>query len=129
MNPKYLDRSIQWLRIQYCLCVSENQFHKELSSFGISERPSFTTSSATTHHFISLSGEPISIVCIANFDDKNPILIAALLVHEAVHIWQRNCELIGEDNPGHENEAYSIQWLSQELMYEFVRQTAYQKKV
>lgn len=41
----------------------------------------------------------------------------SLLVHEAVHIFQRVCNYIGEDKPSDEFEAYCIQAISQELMY------------
>ena len=44
-------------------------------------------------------------------------------MHEAVHIFQRWCDDRGEHTPSHEFQAYSIQWISQELMEEFVRQT------
>jgi hypothetical protein len=50
--------------------------------------------------------------------------VAGLLVHEAVHIWQEHCERIGEDSPGRETEAYSIQWISQQLFWEYVRQVS-----
>jgi hypothetical protein len=42
--------------------------------------------------------------------------VYALLVHEAVHIWQDVKHRIGEDNPSSEFEAYAIQNISQELM-------------
>jgi hypothetical protein len=42
--------------------------------------------------------------------------VAALLVHEAVHVWQLFRESIGEHGPSKEFEAYSIQAISQRLM-------------
>ena len=37
---------------------------------------------------------------------------AALVAHEATHVWQYICEHIGEPNPGDEVEACSIQWIA-----------------
>lgn len=57
--------------------------------------------------------------------EVNPVQVAALLVHEAVHIWQRHCEPIGSHNDhGDEEEAWAIQGLAQTLMYDYVRQTS-----
>jgi len=57
-----------------------------------------------------------------DFEGRNPIEVAGLLVHEAVHVWQEYCHGIGEDTPGSEQEAYGVQAISQELMAEFDRQ-------
>ena len=53
-----------------------------------------------------------------------PPEVAGRLVHEAVHVWQRYCDHIGERRPGNEQEAYGIQSIAQELMQSFVEQTA-----
>lgn len=54
----------------------------------------------------------------------DPIEVAASLVHESVHVFQRLCDSIGEDAPSREFEAYSIERIAERLMREFVRQTA-----
>ncbi|KCY47724.1 hypothetical protein J715_3367 [Acinetobacter baumannii 1571545] len=43
-----------------------------------------------------------------------------LLLHEAVHVWQKVKKLMGEKEPSSEFEAYSIQSIAQDLfkMYE-----------
>ena len=48
----------------------------------------------------------------------------ALLVHEAVHVWQAFCEDIGEKSPSDEFEAYSIQSISYELMTAYANKTS-----
>lgn len=54
---------------------------------------------------------------------KDPLAVAALLVHEAVHIWQKHAEIIGSHNDhGDEEEAYAIQAIAAGLMYEYRRQ-------
>lgn len=58
----------------------------------------------------------------------DPIQVASSLVHEAVHVFQRLCDSIGEANPSREFEAYSIEHIAERLMREFVRQTTAAKK-
>ena len=48
------------------------------------------------------------------------VQIAAMLVHEAVHVWQTIRRSIGETSPSSEFEAYSIQHIAQELMSRYV---------
>jgi hypothetical protein len=67
------------------------------------------------------------LMCVVCIDPShftgNPIGIASLLVHEAVHAYQRLRDSIGETRPGIEFEAYAIQGIADRLMREFVRQT------
>jgi hypothetical protein len=80
-------------------------------------------SSATTHFYESKKDNTISaIICIQHWKDKTGIQIAALLVHEAVHLWQETLKNYGEHDPSQEYEAYAIQNLSQNLMESFVKQ-------
>lgn len=61
-----------------------------------------------------------ALVCIhPDLHKKTAIEIAAVLVHEAVHIWQRVCLCLNETTPSDEFEAYSIQWISQNLMFQY----------
>jgi len=79
---------------------------------------------ATTHTFEKSGDAP---ACVIGIDDSNvpdPIEVAAILVHEAVHVWQQHCKDIGETNPGDEQEAYAIQFISSRLMREYTRQKA-----
>ena len=77
-----------------------------------------------TLHWIDRSEKLICIVAIRPVGPEiEGIPIAALLVHEAVHIWQKYCERIGEHTPSDEFMAYGIQFLSQELMYAYVKAT------
>jgi hypothetical protein len=59
---------------------------------------------------------PVAIVTMNNDLDKDPVQVAALLVHEAVHIKQAILRYFGEDNIGDETEAYLVQRISQDLM-------------
>lgn len=71
---------------------------------------------ATVHWADHPSGGIVCIVAIRPKPTTTGIQIASLLVHEAVHIFQKYCDHIGEDSPSSEFEAYSIQRIAQSLM-------------
>lgn len=60
-------------------------------------------------------------MCVRGWENRDPVEVAGLLIHEAVHIWQEWCEYYGEVAPGREQEAYAVQAIAQELMAEFAR--------
>jgi hypothetical protein len=111
--------------------LSEEDYYAELKALGmpVSSWGEFITggktSHATTHTFITPSGIPVAIVCMTpNFEKYTGVQIAALLVHEAVHIWQKHAAYIGAWNDhGDEEEAYAIQNIAQSLMEDFARLT------
>lgn len=76
---------------------------------------------ACVHAYDAVDG----LACIvginaARLAQLDPIDVAALLVHEAVHIWQRTRIRLGPGDLGVEMEAYAIQNLSAELMRAYV---------
>lgn len=75
-----------------------------------------------TAHTLNQGGKLIFVVCIQPEADTTPIQIAALLVHESVHVWQQFRQSIGETNPSSEFEAYSIQAIAQCLMQAYADQ-------
>lgn len=77
---------------------------------------------ASTHYFVSDAGKLTVVVCLKGWEGRNPIEVAGLLVHEAVHVWQEYASDIGESSPGAEQEAYAVQAVAQELMADFARQ-------
>lgn len=125
----WLDRTLTECAYHYCLCMSESGFHAELRRMKLPEHrwSTFlgTGAHATTHHF-EHRGKMIAIVCL-NADlakEKAGFQIASLLVHEAVHIWQRHAAFIGAGNDhGDEEEAYAIQNIAQNLMESYQEQT------
>ena len=126
MKSQWLDRGL--IRGPfYTLCLNEAAFAKEIAHVRLKEKPRFLSTdhaNATTHFMVDPEGKTCAIVCMHPPEDQDPIVVAGLLVHEAVHIWQEWCLEVGETSPGRETEAYSIQWISQQLMWEFVRQSA-----
>jgi hypothetical protein len=67
-------------------------------------------------HVWHLGPELACIVCIRvdQAKQQDPIIVASLLTHEAVHVWQNTRRKIGGDT-GDEMEAYAIQNISQTL--------------
>lgn len=132
MKNKWLDRRINTNALCYTLCTTEIQFREELKRLALPQNdwPSFLTTSHSnaTTHFLYQSGTGAghcAIVCLplpSKAEKRTGIEIAGLLVHEAVHIWQEHCELIGEKTPSSEFEAYAVQTIAQELMVEYHRQ-------
>lgn len=59
------------------------------------------------------------IVQLGDIGERTSIEIHGLLLHEAVHVWQRVKKLMGELEPSVEFEAYSIQRIAQDLFSMF----------
>lgn len=73
-------------------------------------------------HTWERGGKIVCIVCMhPDALQADPIEVAATLVHEAVHVFQRLCDSIGEREPSREFEAYSIERISEQLMREYRR--------
>lgn len=109
------------------LCTTEKLFHKQLRRMKMprDQWPSFLLNqhaNATAHQFEQPDGKFCVIVCMHPNLDRSGVVVAGLLVHEAVHIWQWHRESIGEKAPSSEYEAYAIQNLSQGLMEAYTAQ-------
>jgi len=125
---KWLNRSLLVSPYCYALCTSEKKFKKELKRLGVpkADWPNFLTSThvnATVHYFDETESQgKCCIVCLGSTEGFSKIQVYALLVHEAVHIWQAIRDSIGERYPGVEQEAYAIQRIAQSLMYAYKEQ-------
>jgi hypothetical protein len=124
MSLKWLNRELITCQYSYALCTSEKKFRKELKRLGIPSHktePFLSTdhANATAHHFEGSKNGHCTIICLGSTEGMDLEQVYALLVHEAVHIWQANKELIGEHHPSKEFEAYAIQAISQNLMYAY----------
>lgn len=111
-----------------CLCLTEKQFRSALADCGIDPRdrpPAFSPGrgGGSMYPFRD-HGRPVCVVVLRDWEGRDPITVASLLMHEAVHVWQEFRDHIGEDQPSSEFEAYCIQTISQELMLAFRAQTS-----
>lgn len=65
--------------------------------------------------------KPHSIVVISTDMDQRPLYEAiSIIEHEAVHVFQNMCAAIGEDAPSAEFEAYSIQQIIRNLLFDYL---------
>lgn len=122
-NVKWLTRALVDSPYYIGLCVNEAAFAKEMRRLKVPKdaRPAFIpgTANACVHFLEKGDGKLLALVTITRPKGISRNQINALLVHEAVHIWQAVRESIGERSPSAEFEAYSIQGISQSLMEAF----------
>ena len=124
MTFKWLDRRIAAPGPYLTLCLSEDEYLQAMKHCRIQNPGPWVSRSnaqATTHHLFNDKGEQVVVVCMRDWANRDPIEVAGLLVHEAVHVWQEYVDNIGEQHPGREQEAYGVQAIAQELMAEFAR--------
>lgn len=123
-KPLWLGRSVAAPGPYLQLCLSEAEYESALKRLKIKADPAGWLSTAgcdaTTHTMTNKDGGLACLVCLKP-TNRQGVQVAALLVHEAVHVWQAYAAHIGETAPGAEQEAYAIQAISQQLMTEFAR--------
>jgi hypothetical protein len=104
--------------VYFGICTSERQFAGECRKLGIKQPPEWisATSDACCHILANSKGETACIVAAPPRQrGQSRAAYAALIVHEALHVWQQVRAAIGEDKPSSEFEAYSLQAICQEL--------------
>lgn len=121
---KWLDRTLFRSPYHIGLCTSEKAFKRELKRLGVpkDQRPPFISEGAhaTTHTFENTAKHGLAaIVCMRRNKGVSLADHHSMLVHEAVHVWQKVRTFIGERSPGDEFEAYSVQFISYVLFEAF----------
>lgn len=103
----------------YGFCPNKKVWDKQLKKFDVSE--DYPTSAGGCSFLVNKEGKRCCVVTIRDELETSysALEISCLLVHEAVHVWQELCDVIGETTPSNEFEAYSIQAISQELIHGF----------
>lgn len=124
MTFRWLDRRIAAPGPYLALVFSQEEYERAMRHCRIKDPGSWlktTHAHATTNFCRNPRGQSVAIVSLSDWQGRDPIEVAGLLVHEAVHVWQEYVNNIGEQYPGHEQEAYGVQAIAQELMAEFAR--------
>lgn len=122
---RWLRRDVHTLKPYYTLCTNEKMFRAVLKKLKIKEKVNFVRSAsagASTHFLYSKNNKNICIVTIKPLAKRSIEQRHAVLMHEALHVWQEHCGLIGEEKPSAEFEAYAVQLIAQELMLEYRNQ-------
>jgi hypothetical protein len=104
--------------VQYTLV--RNQLHMDLLSEDMNNVDSFLSIEGAAAQVDFYSDGAYAVVQLGDTSERKLIEIYGLLLHEAVHVWQKVKKLMGEKEPSSEFEAYSIQAIAQDLfeMYE-----------
>lgn len=105
------------------LCLSEKEYLKAVKQCGVRNPDPWIDEkrAAACVHTWERKGSLVCVVCLKPPKGSDGIDIAATLVHESVHIFQRLCDSIGEYAPSREFEAYSIERIAERLMREYAR--------
>jgi len=120
-NVHWIDRELVRSQVHYSLVVSEAAYKKEMLRLGNNYPDPFISSgaNATTHILMDKKNGRVCMVTMRLDKDKTLIELYAILQHEAVHIFQEICVVMGEDKPSAEFQAYGIQRIALNLMYQF----------
>ncbi|MDV7388327.1 hypothetical protein R4446_11750 [Acinetobacter baumannii] len=104
--------------VQYTLV--RNQLHMDLLFEDMNKVDKFLSIEGAAAQVDFYSDGAYAVVQLGDTSERNLIEVYGLLLHEAVHVWQKIKKLMGEREPSSEFEAYSIQAIAQDLfkMYE-----------
>lgn len=104
--------------VQYTL--ARNQIHMDLLFEDMNKVDPFLSTEGAAAQVDFYSDGAYAVVQLGDTSERKLIEIYGLLLHEAVHVWQKIKKLMGEKEPSSEFEAYSIQAIAQDLfkMYE-----------
>jgi hypothetical protein len=104
--------------------TSPEAYRKEMARLQVPSPPPFVgyNSDATTHTLVSPQKKWASTTCIVCLEvgkrksRAERDAVAMLLAHEATHVLQAAREAMGETNPGHEFEAYLVQYVAEWML-------------
>ncbi|MFI8146483.1 hypothetical protein [Acinetobacter sp. ABJ_C5_2] len=104
--------------VQYTL--ARNQLHMDLLFEDMNNVDKFLSVEGAAAQVDFYSDGTYAVVQLGDTSERNLIEVYGLLLHEAVHVWQKVKKLMGEKEPSSEFEAYSIQSIAQDFfeMYE-----------
>ena len=90
---------------------------KDCKKIGIKKKLINLNGGNASSNFLTNEKDEMLIVVYIPRTDIDMLYQRALVVHEAVHIWQEIRTMMNEKEPSIEFEAYSIQKIAQDLMY------------
>lgn len=127
MKVQWLDRTL-FLGPKVALVMSQDEYRAAIVAVGLEpdDHPFCPDGAKAIAHTWSKDGELVLALVGLHptaLDTDDGIAVAGVLVHEAVHVWQRICDATAKDDIrrcwGTEAEAYAIQNISTRLMQAF----------
>ena len=117
----WCNRTLIKLPFHLGFSTSEADYHRKLRYLKVPKEDwndflCSKTADATTHFFWGKDDNLCIIVTFSSRGKLSKEQTAALITHEAVHVWQRVMKNMGEDNPSTEFMAYGIQQITQTLL-------------
>lgn len=106
------------------LCLSEAEYKRAVRHCSVPEPDKWLDQDRQVAcvHTWDKGGHLTCIVCLSPGSlEQDPVDVILTLVHEAVHVFQRLCDSIGEGSPSREFEAYSVERIAETLILEFRR--------
>lgn len=125
-DVKWLDRHTV-VTPHFCLVTNKGMYRAVVSDTLDDEWPvEWITKNhgATTHTYVK-PGNITCVVCVDGsycFNHEDQIVVIGIIVHEAAHIYQELLKSIGEVPDGAEFEAYSLQNITQQLLWSYQEQ-------
>ncbi|MCY1161824.1 hypothetical protein D9M71_18620 [compost metagenome] len=107
--------------------LARNQIHMDLLFDNMSDSDEFLSMETGAQVDYYGNGK-YCIVQLGEVADRSLLQIHSLLLHEAVHVWQRVKALMGEKEPSIEFEAYSIQRIALDLFSMFEESETYDQE-
>lgn len=116
MKTKWLEPHVTF-PVYLTVCTSDKQYRAVAKQLGCAEPGAWISegANATLNTFTRPGKSPACVVCVHPRGKRTRPVYAALLVHEAAHVWQKMRREIGERNASDEFEAYALQSITQEI--------------
>lgn len=130
MKPGYtwLSRSLVELQMHYCLVLSNHEYAAAVREIeGPAAHVGYwlkdETADANVNWAKSPEGAHHAIVALRVKPDATGVDIAGCICHEAVHVFQEHCRLVGEEKPSDEYAAWSIEHIARSLMQDYANRS------
>jgi hypothetical protein len=97
-----------WQPVYVGFCPNKKAWDTEMKKFGVDDPPEYPDSDGRTTIFVNDKSGDSMILVTLNYDENRELLeVIGLIAHEATHVFDYICEMIGEDEPSKEFKAYS----------------------
>ena len=115
-KPIWLDRG--WQPVSVAFVPSQQAWEHLQKKYGLDESwPEAANHGGYTVRYTNPNdGQSFIVVALFKAAERDAAEVIFTLVHEAVHVWQFICQVIGEKSAGIEMEAYGIEHFSRGLV-------------